>query len=371
MTGRAGAFDKAQGDRVYASTFLRAGRIVVRVSKLGTETLTGYIGAQLPHGGIQRLPSSAEAEAIVNRMVVPALAVSGLNLLLTGVILPSQATIRPDYATGPRLSAQLAALYALSDALRRGILFRDPAAMDRLPATDIYVFDDSSALTRGRIGVGEVISTPDISPNVVLSYAASAFPAFQNERARALLERCTKDRAPLLEISARAREAGLIRYRDDRHRLVEVATPAYPATTGVEIPAMVESAIAALRRRGLIAAAATTVKGSLMTIQRCARSGSYWMGWSWALSPSIERVNRKRPRPLRLSGRAIRGPASSISPVILRPKPKKLGIEWDPYLHGNLDTEGKVRILKNLGRRTMWIGNGSSPSRFPLSRPAP
>jgi hypothetical protein len=95
-------------------------------------------------------------------MVVPALAVSGLNLLLTGMVLPSQASIRPDYATGPRLSAQLGALYALSDALRRGILFRDPAAMDRLPATDIYVFDDSSALTRGRIEVGEVISAPDV-----------------------------------------------------------------------------------------------------------------------------------------------------------------------------------------------------------------
>jgi cation-transporting P-type ATPase C len=32
---------------------------------------------------------------------------------------------------------------------------------------------------------------------------------------------------------------------------------------------------------------------------------------------------------------------------------------------GDLDTEGKVRILKNLGRRTMWIGNGSSPEALP------
>jgi cation-transporting P-type ATPase C len=32
---------------------------------------------------------------------------------------------------------------------------------------------------------------------------------------------------------------------------------------------------------------------------------------------------------------------------------------------GDLDTEGKVRILKNLGRRTMWIGNGSLPEALP------
>ncbi|MBV8142850.1 MAG: heavy metal translocating P-type ATPase, partial [Verrucomicrobia bacterium] len=178
LTGRAGAFDKAPGDRVYASTFVRHGRIVVRVTRIGIDTVTGYIGAQLVHGKIQRLPSAAEAEDVATRMVVPALAISGLNLVVTGAVLPSQATMRPDYATGPRLSAQLAALYTLSDALRCGILFRDPAAMDRLPATDIFVFDDSTAMTRTRIEVGEVITDTKVGPNFVLSCAASAFPAF-------------------------------------------------------------------------------------------------------------------------------------------------------------------------------------------------
>ena len=88
LTGRAGALDKAPGDRVYASTFVRAGSIVVRVSKIGIDTLAGYIGTQLPHGRIDRLPSAAEAEEVANRMVVPALALSGLNLLLTGMVLP-------------------------------------------------------------------------------------------------------------------------------------------------------------------------------------------------------------------------------------------------------------------------------------------
>jgi cation transport ATPase len=366
LTGRAGAFDKAPGDRVYASTFLRAGRIMVRVSKLGTDTLTGYIGAQLPHGRIDRLPSSAEAEVVANRMVAPVLALSGLNLLLTGVALPSQATIRADYATGPRLSAQLAALYALSDALRRGILFHDPAAMDRLPATDIYVFDDSSALTRGRIEVGEVISAPDISPNAVLSYAASAFPAFQNERARALLERCAKDRAPLLEISGRAREAGLIRYRDDRHRLVEVATPAYLATSGVEIPAAVESAIAdsptAWAHRGggddregiphddpTMRPLWVLLDGVVLGAVTFHRNGE---------PEATEAIATLRARNPRASFVYISSYPQAEAEVIGH----QIGILT---CIGDLDTEGKVRILKNLGRRTMWIGNGSLPEALP------
>jgi manganese/zinc-transporting P-type ATPase C len=366
LTGRAGALDKAPGDRVYASTFLRAGRITVRVSKLGTDTLTGYIGAQLPHGRIGRLPSSAEAEQIANRMVLPALAVSGLNLLLTGVVLPSQATIRPDYATGPRLSAQLAALHALSDALRRGILFRDPAAMDRLPATDIYVFDDSSALTRGRIEVGEVISAPEVLPNTVLGYAASAFPAFQNERARALIERCVEDRAPLFQISDRVRHAGLISYRDASNRLVEVATPAYLVANGVEIPAAVEAAIAT-------APTAWAQRGG-----GDEREGIHhddptmrplWVLLDGVVLGAVTFHRKGEPEGTEvIATLRSRNPRASFVYISSRHQAeaetigRRLGITT---CIGDLDTEAKVRILGNLGRRTMWIGDGSSPESIP------
>jgi cation transport ATPase len=338
----------------------------VRVSKLGTDTLTGYIGTQLPHGRIDRLPSSAEAEQVATRMVVPALAVSGLNLLLTGMVPPSQATIRPDYATGPRLSAQLAALYALSDALRRGILFRDPAAMDRLPATDIYVFDDSSALTRGRIEVGEIISAPDVPANAVLSYAASAFPAFQNERARALMERCAKDRAPLLEISHRVRHAGLISYRDDRNRLVGVATPAYIEASGVEIPAAVESAIAesptAWAHRGGgddregIHHDDPTMRPLWVLLEGVVQGAvTFHRKGDPEATEAIATLRARNPRASFLY-------VSSLPQAEAEEIGHKIGVLT---CIGDLDTEGKVRILTNLGRRTMWIGNGSLPEALP------
>jgi cation-transporting P-type ATPase C len=366
LTGRAGALDKAPGDRVYASTFLRAGRIMVRVSKLGTDTLTGYMGAQLPHGRIDRLPSSAEAEAIANRMVGPALAISGLNLLLTGMVLPSQATIRPDYATGPRLASQLAALYALSDALRRGILFRDPAAMDRLPATDIYVFDDSSALTRGRIEVGEVISAPGVLANTVLSYAASAFPAFQNERARALLERCAKDRAPLLKISGRVRQAGLISYRDDKDRLAAVATPAYVAASDAEIPTAVELAIAdsptAWAHRG-----GGDDREGIPHDDPTMRP--LWVMLDGVVLGAVTFHRKGEPEATEvIATLRARNPRASFVYISSRPQAEaeaighKIGVLT---CIGDLDTDGKVRVLGNLGRRTMWIGNGTLPESVP------
>ncbi|HVE15562.1 MAG TPA: hypothetical protein VNB29_02445, partial [Chthoniobacterales bacterium] len=244
LTGRKGAFDKSSGDPVYASTFVKAGRIAVRVQKVGAETLAGHIGALLPYGEIERLPSAAEAEKIANGMVAPALALSGLNLLLTGNVLPSQATIRPDYATAPRLSAQLTALYGIGDALRRGILLRDASVLDRLPATDTYVFDDSLALDRRRISLGEVLAGEGATRAEILGYACAAFPMFQTERARSLLDACVRERVSVPEITRRIRDAGVIRYRDETGHTIEVATPGYVAANRIEIPAALGAQVA-------------------------------------------------------------------------------------------------------------------------------
>ena len=366
LTGRSGAFDKARGDRVYACTYVRAGNIMVRVSKLGTDTLTGYIGAQLPHGRMHRLPCSAEAEETANRMVLPALAVAGVNLLLTGTVRPSQAAIRPDYATGPRLSAQLGALHALSDALRLGILFRDPAAMDRLPATDIYVLDDSSVLYRGRIDVGEVISAPDVTPNTVLSYVASAFPVFQNERARALIERCVEDRAPLLDITDRVRGAGVISYRDSDNRLVEVVTPAYLAANGVEIPPVLEAAIANAptawaqqaggEERERIHHDDPTMRPLWVLLEgKVLGAVTFHRKGELEGSEAVATLRARNPRAKFVH-------ISSRHQADAEETGQRLGIST---CIGGLDTDGKVGVLKNLGLRTMWIGNGSLPESLP------
>lgn len=38
---------------------------------------------------------------------------------------------------------------------------------------------------------------------------------------------------------------------------------------------------------------------------------------------------------------------------------------------GDLDPEAKARAIRDLGGRTMWIGDGTSLTQFPASRPVP
>jgi cation transport ATPase len=164
--GRRFVEDRAPGDGVVAGAFVRSGALTVRVERVGADTIASYVDSLLPHGALAGLPSSLDAERIANRNAKPALALSLLTVWLTRTPLPGQAVLRPDYATGPRLSAQLSALQAVAQGLQQGVLFKNLAAIDRARAADFYVIDDSvgieppargGAPVSGRVGIGRQV----------------------------------------------------------------------------------------------------------------------------------------------------------------------------------------------------------------------
>ena len=357
LTGRAGAFDKAPGDPVFAATFVKAGRIQVRVTHQGADSQAGHIAEQLPHGFFRDLPSSSEAEDVANGLVAPTLALASLNLIVTGNVQPSQSSLRPDYATSPRLAAQFAALFGLSDGLRRGLLFRDPAALDRLPATDLYIFDDSTALERRRITVGEVLVARGASSEAVLSYAASAFPSFQNERARSLMERCLRLGVPLQEIAERRREAGVIEYRDADGGWIQVAAPAWIDAQKIRVPAALAKAVrlspsAWADARKQVPHAEPQLRplwvlreGTLLGLVTFHRAGELEV---------CEVVGTLRAR----------NPNARFLLISKSPQAKAAALAAEMGIataFGGLTPPEKARIVREFGKRTMWIGNGADP----------
>jgi len=365
LHGAAGAVDKTPGDAVYAASFVRDGSLTIRVEQLGIDTVAGYIGARLPHARIDNLLSSAEAERIASRNAKPALALAGINLLATRRLRPSQAVIRPDYATAPRLSAQLSALHSLGDGLQQGIFFRDSTALDRLPSTDVYVFDDSAALERRQIQVAEVFPAANVSADAVLGYAAAAFPSHQNERVRALVDRCGRQGVPILAISQRSRHAGAVRYLDHDNRFIEIASPAYIAAMGINVAAPIAKAIAtspyAWEPRGDGAKEAIPHREPFLRplwVLRDVRVLGVITFSRQGESQGTQVIAALKAR----NKRARFVYVSSHAPAVAEAIADGIGIST---VLGNLDEDAKAREIRRLGRRTMWIGDGTTIEAIP------
>ncbi|MFD1333825.1 heavy metal translocating P-type ATPase, partial [Methylopila musalis] len=163
--------DVTKGDLVHAGARVTDGAVALRVSRAGAATSAAHVARALPHAPFVGLPSSAQAEIAANRNAKPALALAAVSLAVTRTLRPSQATIRPDYATAPRFSAQLSALRDFAEALDEGVLFRRPAALDQIADADLFVFDDTPGLGRRQAEVARVAARA-ATEDEVLAYAA-------------------------------------------------------------------------------------------------------------------------------------------------------------------------------------------------------
>jgi len=231
------------GDPVAAGTVVLDGSLTIRVERAGEQTTASFVASLLPHAPLPGLPSSHEAERIANRNVKPILALSALTLLATGTIRPALAILRPDYATGSRLSAQLSALRGLADGFDRGILFRNPAALDRLSAVDAFVIDASAGIDRRRLRVVRVEAVQGVSPNFVVAYALIAYRRCRTEQGLALSAFAAKRKIPAVGTASVDLLAGASRYRDPQGNIIEIATADYLAASKVERPSRFHTAL--------------------------------------------------------------------------------------------------------------------------------
>jgi cation transport ATPase len=235
---------RGPGDPVAAGAVILDGSLTIRVERVGEETTASFVASMLPHSPLPGLPSSLEAERIANRNVKPTLVAAALTLLAAPTLTPAQAIVRPDYATGPRLSAQLSALRGVADGFHRGILFRNPAALDRLAAVDAFVIDASAGIDRRRLRVARVETVKDVSPNLVVAYALTAYRGFQAEHGLALSAFAAKRGIAALRTASVDRVAGATRYRDPQRTIIEIATTDYLAASNVERPSRFHTTLA-------------------------------------------------------------------------------------------------------------------------------
>jgi cation transport ATPase len=353
LTGARGAVDRTVGDKVFAGALVRDGAIAIRAERVGEATSAAALSRALPYGAVSGLPSSADAERVANRNAKPALVLAGLFLLATRTPRLSQVSIRPDYATAPRLSSHLSALRAVVESLEAGALIRSPSALDRLLTADVCIIDDGVDFTGREVQVEDVKSDSWTAGAEALALAAAAL-AESDPRAGALRRESERGRSFALHARSQYRIAGATLLVDEHGSLVTVATPGFALRNLRTPPSDVLN---------LLRAEAGAIGSDPATRALAVARGRDILG--------VIRFNRRGPLLAAGSVSALRRQMPNVQFVHLSSGPQdvaetrtdSIGLD---AVFGGLDLSAKVEALRSISSHAIWIGDGSDLKSAPV-----
>src|SRR5580704_7284844 len=196
LTGESTPAEKGVGDRVFASTLMVAGKILVSVESSGDETTSARIAKILHDSAGYKLSSQHRGERLADKAVIPTLAIASAALATIGPA-GAVAVLNSDFGTGIRMAAPLAMLTSLTLCAHKGILVKDGRALELMNDIDTVLFDKTGTLTREVPEVGRVLACNGHDVDTVLAYAAAAGNKFAHPIAKAILEKFQQSGLPI------------------------------------------------------------------------------------------------------------------------------------------------------------------------------
>ncbi|WP_242046266.1 MULTISPECIES: heavy metal translocating P-type ATPase [Calothrix] len=175
LTGESIPSLKTKGQRVFASTLVREGRIYILVESTGDDTRAGQSIKFMEAAPVHDTRMENYATTIAEKAVLPTLLLAATVFSLTKNAARAASILTLDFATGIRVAIPTVVLASLSYAAKQGILIRSGRALEQLAQIDTIVFDKTGTLTKGEAEVINVESChPDVSQWRVLALAAAA-----------------------------------------------------------------------------------------------------------------------------------------------------------------------------------------------------
>ena len=255
LTGESVPVDVTTGDHVTGATVAGGGRLVVRATRVGSDTKLAQMArlveaAQLGKGRVQRLAD--RISAIFVPIVIGLAVVVLAAWVITGNPLSSGFTaavavliIACPCALG--LATPVALLVGTSRGAQSGILITGPEALERVRGIDVIVLDKTGTVTTGAMTLVNITTTDAAA----LSRAASLEAASEHPIARAIVAGAGD--LPLSPVAGFVAVAGLgVTGTVDGFDVV-AGRPRFAAAHGCVMPGPLADAVSAAEARGATA----------------------------------------------------------------------------------------------------------------------
>jgi len=189
ITGEYMPVTKTEGQRAFAGTVVKGGRLVIRAEKVGDETTV----ARIIHMVEEASHRKATIQSYADRFSAQFIPINFVLALIVWMITkkPERALnmLIIDYSCGVRLSTATALTSAIGLAARRGILIKGSNYLEMLDAADTLILDKTGTLTEGKPRVVSIVSLDDrVDKRKLVELAAAAEETSSHPMALAILD---------------------------------------------------------------------------------------------------------------------------------------------------------------------------------------
>ena len=219
LTGESMPLAKHTGDLLIGATLNTSGALLMRAQRVGSATMLAQIVQMVVQAQRSRAPMQRMADVVAGYFVVAVVTISLLSFFSWGLFGPepswvyglisavSVLIIACPCALG--LATPMSIMVATGLGAKRGVLFRDAAAIEHLRRVDTLIVDKTGTLTEGRPVFEQLVATPGFADDEVLRLAASLDQGSEHPLADAIV-RAARDRGLQLETAVNfASSAGL------------------------------------------------------------------------------------------------------------------------------------------------------------------
>ena len=251
LTGESVPVDAAPGDAVTGATVNTWGSLLVRATRVGSDTTLAQIGRMVAEAQAGKAPVQRLADQISGVFVPIVIAISLLTLggwLLAGGSVQAAFTaavavlvVACPCALG--LATPTAILVGSGRASQLGILIKNAEILEQTRSIDTMLLDKTGTVTTGVMSLESVAVAPGAGEASALSLAASVESLSEHPVARAITSGAAERGLSLVPVTAFANQPGLGVVGITAQGGVLVGRPSWLASLGIEVPASLLDAV--------------------------------------------------------------------------------------------------------------------------------
>ena len=257
LTGESVPVDAAPGDTVTGATVNTWGSLLVRATRVGSDTTLAQIGrmvaeAQAGKAPVQRLADQISGVFVPIVIVVSLLTLGGWLLAGGGVQAAFTAAVAVLVVACPcalGLATPTAILVGSGRASQLGILIKNAEILEQTRSIDTMLLDKTGTVTTGVMSLESVAvapgagGSPEVDEASALSLAASVESLSEHPVARAITSGAADRGLSLESVTAFANQPGLGVVGLTARGGVLVGRPSWLASLGIDVPASLLDAV--------------------------------------------------------------------------------------------------------------------------------